>query len=73
MSDIFKKCGKGKYSRLGYDSYKECVKGKGKNKDITEFAGFEILSIEQIDRTGVAVHIKSQFDNAEYSGIIEED
>ena len=29
MANIFKKCGKGKHSRLGYGSYKACVKGKG--------------------------------------------
>ena len=27
MPNIFKKCGKGKHKKLGYRSYKTCVKG----------------------------------------------
>ena len=72
MSNIFKKCGKGKHSRLGYRSYNQCVKGKGRDKYVAEFGSYQIIDIDQISSDEVMVHIKAKNDKAEYRGIIEE-
>ena len=31
-SNVFKQCGKGRFKKLGYRSYKTCVKSRGKKK-----------------------------------------
>ena len=60
------------HARLGYRSYNECVKGKGRDKYVAEFGSYQIIDIDQISSDEVMVHIKAKNDKAEYRGIIEE-